>query len=120
MKAYRVLYQGEFFPYVLSEDIVFANTRKRARSKFMADKSVFWGNQFCIDEEGMKFTRCKELDNCEKLSLMKIYEKLIYDIPDSSKYTMIGDRTFSNGNSTKEEFEKAWIKEYGSEETNNE
>ena len=116
MKAYRVIYQGQFFPYGPSEDVVFANTRKRAKSKFLANKSVFCGAKECEDNETIELYRLKELDNCEKLSLMKITEKLIYDVSKSDLVSKIGEKEFNKSNSDKVEFERAWIKRYGSKE----
>ena len=116
MKAYRVIYQGQFFPYGPSDDVVFANTRKRAKSKFLANKSVFGGGKECKNDETIGLYRLKELDNCEKLSLMKIMEKLISEVTEFDLVAEIGEEKFNRENFDKAKFEKAWMKKYGSEE----
>lgn len=123
MKAYIIRYWGWGSPYSSSEDLVYANTKKGAITKFVNLKSVFadgeWGR-----EDVFNVQRFEPLDKYENLSDMELAEILItkynreWSIPTDYHYdrehlTYVPEDSYEvdKDNFNKEEFEKAWKNE---------
>ncbi|QHJ84824.1 MAG: hypothetical protein [Bacteriophage sp.] len=110
MKAFMVIYEGELFPFTASQDFVFANTTKRAKSKFLSGKSAFNGIEDCYDKEEIELQRCKELDSCESLSTKDIVKRLITVF---GWVWEVNDNQYTKENFNEKDFSKDWSKEYG-------
>lgn len=121
MKAYMVVYQSwdAVMDLNVCTDVVFGDDKKAAKANFTAGNSVFKAWR-CSNWDHIlrhvKFYRLKALDGMDDQPDVKIAEKLITE---KTWVVQLDGKVFDDG-LKKEEFEKAWVAEYGSEETNNE
>lgn len=116
MKAYQVEYPGDGYEIETGMDLVYGNNREEAKKNFFENESFFgsWGYECDCRVSDVKFYRLKDLDDCENLSSMKKAEKLV--VSGACMYWELGDKCFDEDNFDEQEFEKEWMKEYGSEQ----